>query len=112
MRRWTERVIRHRKKIIAAWVALFVLGGAATASLGSLLTNRFSVPGSDAERGLNLVKKKFHERGDGAFTLVLQAQRGTARDPQFKLAASQAAARAARVIKDAKPGPVQLAGNS
>jgi RND superfamily putative drug exporter len=112
MRRWTQVVIKHRKKIIAAWVALFVLGGVATASLGSLLTNRFSVPGSDAERGLNLVKKKFHERGDGAFTLVLQAKGASARDPQFQRAAEQAAARAARVIKGAKPGPVQPAGSS
>jgi RND superfamily putative drug exporter len=112
MRRWTELVIRHRKKIIAAWVALFVLGGAATASLGSLLTNRFSVPGSDAERGLNLIKKKFGERGDGTFTIVFEVKRGTARDPQVQRAAEQAAARAARLIRGAKPGPVQLAGNS
>ena len=80
MLRWTDWVIRHRKRVLGGWIVVFVLGAAATSTLGSLLTNRFSVPGSDAERGLNLVKKKFHERGDGAFTLVLQAKRGTARD--------------------------------
>src|SRR5512133_2729843 len=76
MARWTLRVIRHRKAIIAAWIALFVVGGAAAANLGDLLSNRFSVPGSDAERGLTLLKDHMHERSDGAFTLVVQGQGG------------------------------------
>jgi RND superfamily putative drug exporter len=112
MRRWTRGVIHHRKKIIAGWVVVFVLGAAATSTLGSLLSNRFSVPGSDAEKGLDLSKKRFHERGDGAFTLVFQVTRGSARDPQFLGAAEKAAQRAARVIKGAKPGPLQPASNS
>ena len=54
MARWTRSVIRHRRPIIAAWLVLFVLGGAAASNLGGLLSNRFSVPGSDSERGLDL----------------------------------------------------------
>ena len=76
MARWTLSVIRHRKAIIAAWIALFLVGGAAAANLGDLLSNRFSVPGSDAERGLTLLKDHMHERSDGAFTLVVQGQGG------------------------------------
>ena len=74
MARWTLAVVRHRKAIIAAWIALFLVGGAAAANLGDLLSNRFSVPGSDAERGLTLLKDHMHERSDGAFTLVVQGQ--------------------------------------
>ena len=48
MASWTRGVIRHRKAIIAAWIALFLVGGVAAAGLGDLLSNRFSVPGSDA----------------------------------------------------------------
>jgi putative drug exporter of the RND superfamily len=70
MARWTRSVIRHRRPIIAAWLVLLVLGGAATANLGDLLTNRFSVPGSDSERGLDLLRQRMHQRSDGAFTLV------------------------------------------
>jgi len=47
MARWTDYVIAHRKRILAFWVALFVLGGVATSNLGGLLSNRFSVPGSE-----------------------------------------------------------------
>jgi len=58
MARWTRSVIRHRRPIIACWLVLFVVGGAAAANLGDLLSNRFSVPGSDSERGLDLLKDK------------------------------------------------------
>ena len=53
MTRWVDTVIAHRKRILAAWVVLFLLGGAAAANLGGLLSNRFSVPGAESERGLD-----------------------------------------------------------
>src|SRR5436305_3572369 len=112
MLRWVDWVIRHRKRVIGAWIVVFVLGVAATSGLGALLTNRFSVPGSDAERGLNLTKQRFHERSEGAFTLVVTSRPGTTvTDPAFRSAAQQAAQRAAAVLKGGKAGPLQQAGN-
>jgi RND superfamily putative drug exporter len=105
MARWTLSVIRHRKAIIAAWIALFVVGGAAAANLGDLLSNRFSVPGSDAERGLTLLKDHMHERSDGAFTLVVQGQGA----PPDRLAVAAAARRAADAIKGGRAGAIQQA---
>ena len=70
MIRWTGFVIAHRKRIVAAWLVLFVLGGLAAANLGGLLSNRFSVPGSESERGLNLIRDRMGDRSDGSFTLV------------------------------------------
>ena len=74
MRALTAIVIRRRRVILVGWLVLFVLGGLGAANLGPLLSNRFSVPGADSERGLNLVRDKFHERSDGAFTLVVQTR--------------------------------------
>src|SRR3954468_7787404 len=105
MARWTVSVIRHRKAIIAAWIALFLVGGVAAAGLGDLLSNRFSVPGSDAERGLTLLKDHMHERSDGAFTLVVQGQGR----PPDRGAVAAAAQRAARAIDGGRAGPVQQA---
>jgi RND superfamily putative drug exporter len=107
---WTRFVIRNRKKVIAFWVAAFVLGAAGAAHLGDLLTNRFSVPGSDAEQGLDLLKKHFHERGDGAFSLVVTPDHGSTRDRGFAVQAQRAARRAAGAIPGAKAGPLQRAG--
>src|ERR687887_2330864 len=83
MESWTRRVIRNRKKVIAAWLVLLVLGGYGAANVGKLLSNRFSVPGSDAEKGLDLLKERFDERGDGAFTLVFRTDRPVAKSPAF-----------------------------
>ncbi len=103
---WTRRIIHHRKKVLAAWLVLFVIGGYGAANVGKLLSNRFSVPGSDAERGLDLLKDRFNERGDGAFTLVFQADRPVAKSPAFRRQAAAAAQQAAGAIAGAKPGPV------
>ena len=106
MARWTLAVIRHRKAIIAAWIALFLVGGAAAANLGDLLSNRFSVPGSDAERGLTLLKDHMHERSDGAFTLVVQGQGAPARSRRRSPPRRSAAARA---IEGGRAGAIQQA---
>ncbi len=106
MVRWTRLVVAHRRSVLASWLVLLVLGGWATANVGKLLTNRFSVPGSDAEKGLSILRTRFHQRGDGSFTLVVQA-RGRALDPG---AAEAAAERAARQVPLGKAGPLRPAG--
>src|SRR3954466_5503032 len=108
MARWTVSVIRHRKAIIAAWIALFLVGGVAAAGLGDLLSNRFSVPGADAERGLTLLKDHMHERSDGAFTLVIQGKGA----PPDRAAVASAGQRAARAIAGGRAGPVQRASRT
>jgi len=105
MTRWTDFVIAHRKRIVAAWLVAFVLGGLAAANLGDLLSNRFSVPGSDAERGLTLLKDRMHERSDGAFTLVVQGQGA----PPDRRAVAGAAHRAAEAITGGRAGAIQQA---
>src|SRR4051812_30991094 len=101
MIRWTGFVIAHRKRIVAAWIVLFLLGGYAAANLGGLLSNRFSVPGAESERGLNLLKDRMGDRSDGAFTLV-----ATGVDtPADRAAFVAAARRGARAVKGGKAGP-------
>src|ERR687886_216255 len=111
MTRWTRFIVRNPKKVLVAWLIVAVVGGAGASSLGSLLTNRFSVPGSDAERGRDLLKTHFGERSDGAFSLVFQSTGGSTRDPAFVRAADRAAARAASVLPQGKAGPLQHAGD-
>jgi RND superfamily putative drug exporter len=104
--RWTRFVVAHRRPILAGWLVLFLVGGYAASNLSKLLTNRFSVPGSQAEAGLSILRSHLHERGDGSFTLVVQAT-GTALDP---VAAEAAARRAAAIVPNGLAGPVLPAG--
>jgi RND superfamily putative drug exporter len=108
MQRLTSAVIRHRWPTVAVWIVLFLLGGMAAANLGSLLSNRFSVPGSESEKGLNILKDRLHERGDGAFTVVVQSTGG----PLDPAAVERAAARGAAILANGKAGPVQQAAPS
>ncbi len=96
MRRWTQLVVAHRRAVIATWVVLLLLGGWATTDLGRLLTNRFSVPGSDSEAGLTILRARFHERSDGAFTLVARATDGRTALSVAGSAAQRAAAQVPR----------------
>jgi RND superfamily putative drug exporter len=84
------------------------MGGAASAGLGDLLTNRFSVPGSEAERGADLLEDRLGE-GGGFYTLVFEATSGSARDPAFRREARRAAVRAASAVEGARSGPVTVA---
>ncbi len=104
--RWTDFVVAHRGRILALWVVLFLLGGFAASNLGGLLSNRFSVPGAESERGLELLKDRMNDRSDGAFTLVAQGVEGDA----DRAAVEEAAARAAGAVSGGKPGPLQEAG--
>ena len=108
MIRWTGFVIAHRWRILALWFVLFALGAYAASNLGGLLTNRFSVPGSESERGLDVLKDRMGDRSDGAFTLV-----ATGIDtPAERAAVQQAANRAARAVDGGKAGPLQDAART
>jgi RND superfamily putative drug exporter len=106
MARWTDYVIAHRKRILAFWILLFLLGGVATSNLGGLLSNRFSVPGSESERGLDVLKDRMGDRSDGAFTLVAT---GVGSPAKVKVV-NDAATRAAKTVPGAKAGPPLEAG--
>src|SRR3954468_56348 len=102
---WTRFVIAHRKRIVAAWLVLFAFGGYAAGHFGGLLSNRFSVPGAESERGLELLKDRMNDRSDGAFTLVATG----VDSPADRVAFQRAAARAAASVRDGRPGPLLAA---
>jgi RND superfamily putative drug exporter len=106
MSRWVDLVIAHRKRVLAAWVVLFLLGVFAAMNLGGLLSNRFSVPGAESERGLELIQDRMSDRSDGAFTLVADGVDSKAE----RALVVQAAGKAADEVKDAKAGPLLEAG--
>jgi RND superfamily putative drug exporter len=92
--RWTRWVLHHRKSILAVWIALFVVGGWAASGLSSLLTNRFTLPGTDAGRAENILHDHFGEKSTGSFTLVAHTDGNAATIvPELRAAAMRAANR-------------------
>src|SRR6476620_7597903 len=92
MERWTWWVLHHRKTILATWIALFVIGGWAASGLSSLLTNRFTLPGTDAGRAENILHDHFGQKSTGSFTLVARTDGNAAAIvPELRAAATRAA---------------------
>ena len=100
---WARIVVRYRALVVAAWIAVVVVGAIASVHLTPLLGDSFSVPGTDSERARMLLEQHFGQRPDGTFTAVFRT-----RDTRG-LAAR--VARAARLVPTGRAGPVhQTAG--
>jgi RND superfamily putative drug exporter len=90
--RWTRFVLHHRKTTLAAWIVVVLIAGAASSGLSALLTNRFTLPGTDTARAEKVLENHFGQKSTGLFTLVAQTK-GDARSivPALRFAAERAA---------------------
>src|SRR3954471_15663357 len=105
MARWTRVVLRFRWPILAAWLVILLAGGIATAKLSGLLSNTFTVPGTDSERARTILQEHFGDRSDGEFLVVFRVRPGA--QTQQLAAALQ---RGARVVPSGRAGPLRRAG--
>jgi RND superfamily putative drug exporter len=99
-------MIRYRWAVVAAWAVAFVASLMATRGLSDLLTNRFSIPGSDTERAEQVLEDQFGQRSDGSFQIVAQAKQGTSA-AELEPAVAAAAERAQKVVPTSKVVAVQ-----
>jgi RND superfamily putative drug exporter len=102
LERWAYRVVRFRAPVLLAWLAVLLLGVAASARLAPLLANSFSVPGTDSERARQLLQKEFGERPDGTFTVVFRTRSTNGLAARLE--------QAARVVPTGQPGALQRQG--
>jgi putative drug exporter of the RND superfamily len=54
---------RHRARVLIAWIAAFVIGGAAVAGVGTSTNGAFESPDSDSARGFELVEQYYGQAG-------------------------------------------------
>src|SRR4051794_5147517 len=108
MARWARTMIRLRWAVLAAWLVAIVLGVLAFGRLAPLLSNTFSVPGSESERARGLLAEQFGQRDDGSYIVVFRV--ADARDGATRARLQAALARAAEVVPTGKPRPLQAAG--
>ena len=108
MERWTRLILRHRWLVVAAWLVVLLAGGYANAKLSALLSNTFTMPGTDSERARTILKDHYGDRSDGAFTIVFQVP--SSADPALRARLQAAVARAARRLPTGKPHPLAPGG--
>jgi RND superfamily putative drug exporter len=110
MARWTRFVIRHRGAVLALWIVALLAGGFASSKLSAILSNTFSVPGTQSEQVRDLLQQHFDDRSDGAFTVVFALSSGAAANPAGTQAALTASVkRAAAVLPSGSPADFNIA---
>jgi RND superfamily putative drug exporter len=72
--RWTRTVLRLRWLVLASWLVVLLAGGYASGRLSDLLSNTFTVPGTDSERARSILERSFGDRSDGSFTVVFRVK--------------------------------------
>src|SRR6478672_10657581 len=95
MGRWTRVVLRFRWPILACWLVILLAGAVATTKLPPLLSNTFTVPGTDSERARTILQHHFGDRSDGEFLIIYRVRNGTA---GVRLKLERSIRRAARAV--------------
>ncbi|HEX6490850.1 MAG TPA: MMPL family transporter [Gaiellaceae bacterium] len=95
MEAWTRFVLRHRRAVLLGWLVVLVAGFLAFRQLSPLLSNTFTVPGTDSERARSILQAHFGDRSDGSFTIVFSVRDAAAPTTRVRLqrALERAAAR-------------------
>ena len=78
MERLTRTMIRYRWAVVAVWAVIVVASVMAMSGLADLLTNRFSLPGTDTARAETILEQHFGQRTTGSFSLVVRGPPGSA----------------------------------
>src|SRR3982751_5878008 len=101
-------MVRHRWLVTAAWLVVLLAGGYSSGKLSSLLSNTFTMPGTDSERARTILKDHYGDRSDGSFTVVFQVP--SSADPALRQRLQGAVARAAKQVPTGHPRPLAPGG--
>jgi RND superfamily putative drug exporter len=101
-------MLRHRWLVVAVWLVVLLAGGYASGRLSALLSNTFTMPGTDSERARTILKDHYGDRSDGSFTVVFQVP--SSADPALRQRLQVAVARGARQVPTGKPRPLAPGG--
>jgi RND superfamily putative drug exporter len=85
LERWTRVVLRFRWVVLAFWLVATLAGGYASGRLNPLLSNTFTVPGTDSETVRTTLQHRFGDRSDGEFIVVFAGAREPIADLQRRL---------------------------
>jgi len=108
MERWTRFVLRHRAWTLGVWGIVLVAGVVANLGLSKLLSNEFTVPGTDSERARAILKQDFGQRDDGTYLVVFKVR--NANDATVRKTLEAKLRVAAAVVPGGKAEELQPAG--
>jgi putative drug exporter of the RND superfamily len=101
-------MVRNRWLVAGIWLVVLLVGGYSSGKLPGLLSNTFTMPGTDSERARTILQQHYGDRSDGAFTVVFRVPDSGDAKVRGRLQASLA--RAAKVVPTGEPRPLVPGG--
>jgi putative drug exporter of the RND superfamily len=91
--RWARFCATHPWRVMLGWVAILIVLVGLVITVGGSLRDEFSIPGSDTQRGIDLIESKFASEQGSVLNIVFAAPEGQRLDtPERKAAIEKAVA--------------------
>ena len=82
----TRWCIAHRRRVFVAWIAIAVLTTVVASAAGRNYATNFSLPGTESQRALDLLKQEFPAQSGDVDTIVFHTANGTVDNPEVQAA--------------------------
>jgi RND superfamily putative drug exporter len=89
--------IKHRRRVVIAWVAIAVLATLLAGAVGRQYSTNFSLPGTEAQQAQNLLSGEFPTQSGDLDTIVFHTSQGTFHSPAVRAAIEPMLAKVARM---------------
>ena len=96
MRALATWCLRHRRLVLAAWVAALVAAVGIAGSVGASYTSNFTLPSSDSQRANDLLKHSFRAQAGDEAQIVFHVKSGSVTGPAVRARMQPALAQIAR----------------
>ncbi len=118
MLRLVRWCVAHRRGVFAAWIAIAILTTIVAGAVGRHYATNFSLPGTESQRALDLLKQEFPAQSGDIDTVVFRVDHGTVDARRVRAAMSHLLARVSadpHVINVISPyeaaGSVEVSGD-
>jgi RND superfamily putative drug exporter len=86
---------RHRRIVLALWLAALVLSAVASKAAGTAFSTKFTLPGTESSTAISLLQKDFRKASGSSDQIVFQATTGSVRDASVQQRATATLAKVA-----------------
>ena len=80
----TRWCIAHRRRVVIAWVAIAIVASLLAQAAGRNYSTNFSLPGTEAQRALDLLTREFKTQSGDIDTIVFHTSQGTIYSPDVQ----------------------------
>ena len=96
VRRLAAWCIAHRGRVLLTWLAVAIVTTVIAGAVGRDYATNFSLPGTESQRALDLLKRDFPAQSGDVDAIVFRVNSGTVDSPQVRTAISDLLARVRR----------------